>query len=335
MNPTKRIAAILGAFCLAAAGGNGQVIKLGTLAPAGSPWEQGLRNLASEWSRLSGGRVALKVFPGGIVGDEDDMLRKIRIGQLGAAALSGPGLSTIAPGVLALQVPLLASDDQELDYLIEKMTPDLEEELEDKGFRLLAWTRAGWAYVFARRPVIGPDDLRRQKMWVWQGRPDEAKAWRELGFQPVTLGTADVMIQLETGGVDAFITSPLVAAANQYFAVAGNMTDLKLVPFIAGLVVGARAWDSIPTRLRPQLERAALEMTRGYSESFRAADGDAIAVMKKHGLITHAVTVETREAWRRLFAGSVETFFGKEFDIRCYRAAEGHLAQLRAEGRPR
>jgi TRAP-type C4-dicarboxylate transport system substrate-binding protein len=143
------------------------------------------------------------------------------------------------------------------------------------------------------------------------------------------------MIQLQTGGVDAFITSPLVAAANQYFAVAGNMTDLKLVPFIGGLVVGARTWDSIPPGLRPQLERAALEMTKGYSESFRAADGDAIAVMKKHGLVTHAVTAETREAWRQLFAGSVEAFFGKQFDMRRYQEAEGHLAQLRAGACPR
>ncbi len=335
MKTAKRVAVILGALCLAAAGGNGQVIKLGTLAPAGSPWEQGLRKLASEWSLLSAGRVTLRIFSGGVVGDEDDMLRKIRIGQLGAAALSGAGLSTIAPGSLALQVPLLVSDDEELDYLIERMTPELAKEFEDRGFKLLAWTRAGWAYVFARRPVIGPDDLRRQKMWVWQGRSDEAKAWRELGFQPVTLGTADVMMQLQTGGIDAFITSPLVAAANQYFAAAGNMTDLKLAPFIGGLVVSARTWDSIPPGLRPRLERAALEMTKANSESFRAADGDAIAVMKKHGLATHPVTAEAREAWHRLFADSVELFFGKQFDSRCYQAAEGHLAHLRGEGHPR
>jgi TRAP-type C4-dicarboxylate transport system substrate-binding protein len=335
MQRTMRLALIVGAFCLAAGNAGGQVIKLGTLAPAGSPWEEGLRKLAFEWSALSRGRVTLKVFAGGIVGDEDDMLRKMRIGQLGAAALSGPGLSTIAPGVFSLQVPLLVSNDAELDYLMEKMTPRLSRQFEDNGFKLLAWTRAGWAYLFARRPVAGPDDLRAQKMWIWQGRPDEAKAWRELGFQPVTLATADVMIQLETGGVDAFITSPLVAASNQYFAVASNMTDLRLAPFIGGLVVSARAWDSIPAEMRPRLEEAALEMTRRYARSFVAADGNAIAVMMKHGLATHPVTAETREAWRRLFAGSVELFFGRQFDSRCFHEAQGHLAELRAGAAPR
>jgi len=109
------LGAIVIALAVAAQAAAGQVIKLGTLAPAGSPWEQALRKLAGDWSRLSIGRVSLRIYPGGVAGDEDDMLRKIRIGQLNAAALSGPGLSTIVPGVLALQVPLLVTDDDELD----------------------------------------------------------------------------------------------------------------------------------------------------------------------------------------------------------------------------
>jgi len=172
--------------------------------------------------------------------------------------------------------------------------------------------------------------LRKQKLWVWQGRAEEAKAWRDLGFQPVTLGTADVMVQLQTGGLDAFITSPLVVAANQYFASANDMTDLKLAPFVGGLVVSLRLWESIPPDLRSRLEQATVEMTRSYKQEFLGADAEAIRVMKNHGLATQPVSAEAREAWRQLFKGAVEVLFGKQFDKRSYEVAEAYIDELRS-----
>lgn len=328
-------AVIAGIVWLAAGQAGAQTVKLGTLAPAGSPWECGLRRLAADWSRISGGRVCLKIYAGGVVGDEDDMLRKIRVGQLNAAALSGPGLSTIVPGVLTLQVPQLARSDEELDALMDRMTPAFAKQFEQKGFKLLAWTLAGWAYVFAREPALVPDQLRRQKLWVWQGRPDEARAWRDLGFQPVTLASTDVLLQLQTGGVDAFVTSPLVAAANQYFAMADDMTDLKMAPFVGGLLVSLRVWDSIPPDLRLALQSAAEQMTASYKKQFQGADAEAIEVMKKHGLTVHPVSEAARDEWRRFFGDSAPALLGRQFDSQALEAAQRHLEDLRrAEGQP-
>lgn len=324
-----RLAAVALALCLAGGATTAQTIKLGSLAPAGSPWDQALRRLGSEWSRITSGQVNLRIYPGGVVGDEDDMLRKVRIGQLNAVALSGPGLATIVPGVLALQVPQMVSGDDELGSLMEKMTPHFARRFEEKGFRLLAWTRAGWAYIFARDPVIWPDDLKRQKLWVWQGSPDEARAWRELGFQPVSLGSADIMVQLQSGGVDAFVTSPLVVASNQLFAVANDMTALRWAPFVGGLVVSRKLWDSIAAEVRQRLERAALEVTEGYRQEFLGADTDAIAVMKRHGLTVHEVGPAAREAWQRLVKRGVGVFFGAQFDIGDYETANRYLEELR------
>ncbi len=328
MREARAFAAAAMAMCLAAGTAVSQTIKLGSLAPAGSPWEEGLRRLASEWSRLTGGKVNLRIYPGGIVGDEDDMLRKVRIGQLNALALSGPGLSSIVPAVLTLQMPQLVSNDGELDYLMEKMTPTFARQFEEKGFKLLAWTRAGWAYIFARNPVNTPDDLKRQKLWVWQGSPDEARAWRELGFQPVTLGTADIMAQLQSGGIDAFITSPLVVASNQYFAIANDMTDLKWAPFVGGLIVSLKVWESIPADLRPRLEQAAADVTNGYKREFLGADAEAIGVMKRHGLVIHEVTAEAQEAWRQFLRKGVGVFLGTQADHQVYETAVRYLEEL-------
>jgi TRAP-type transport system periplasmic protein len=310
-----------------------QSIKIGTLAPTGSPWEQALRRLAAEWDRVSGGSVSMRVYPGGVAGDEDDMLRKVRIGQLNAVALSGPGLASIVPSMLAIQVPQLVSDDRELDYLMGRMTAYFERQFEDKGFRLLAWTRAGWAYIFARDPVVWPDDLKRQKLWVWQGSGDEARAWRTLGFQPVQLGSADIMMQLQSGGIDAFITSPLIVAANQYFAVANDMTELRWAPFVGGLLVSARVWDGIAPDVRARLERAAVEVTDSYRREFLGADAEAIAVMKKHGLMLHDPPPAARQAWAEFVKKGADVFLAGQSELSVYETAVRHLQELRRSGR--
>ncbi len=103
----KRSAAVLLAFAALAAAvpAAALTIKMGSLAPTGSPWEAGLKTIAAEWARLSGNDVTLKLYAGGIVGDEPDMIRKIRIGQLDAAAITVSGLNGIFSGVKALVLP--------------------------------------------------------------------------------------------------------------------------------------------------------------------------------------------------------------------------------------
>jgi TRAP-type C4-dicarboxylate transport system substrate-binding protein len=310
-----------------------QAIKLGTLAPPGSPWEQSLHRLSNDWRRISRGRVSLRIYAGGVAGDEDDMLRKMRIGQLGAAAISGPGLSQIFPGILAIQMPMLVESDAELDYIIEKMQPFFEEEFAKRGYQLLVWTRAGWAYIFSRDPVIRPEDLRRQKLFVWEANPDEIRAWRELGFNPVALAMTDVMLQLQSGGLDVFISSPLVMASNQFFAVADNMTEMKWAPFIGALLVSTRVWNSIPADTRVELRAAAQKLRTDYEKEFLGADAQAIEVMERNGLKTHPVSPSANREWRELVEEGLLAFFGDRFDISYYETAQGYLEEYRSGAR--
>ena len=117
-----RFAAILCAL-VAARGVSALTIKMGTLAPVGSPWEVEARRLAAEWERLSGGTVSLKIYAGGIAGDEPDMIRKMRIGTLNAALITVSGLQSIFNGVKTLSYPLLLQSDDELAYVLGKMEP--------------------------------------------------------------------------------------------------------------------------------------------------------------------------------------------------------------------
>ena len=108
-------------------------IKLGTLVPPGSPWDLHLKKMIADWGRISGGKVILKAYTWGRAGDESDMLRKIRLGQLHAAGLSVVGLSQIYSGVLALASPLLVQSEEELDYLFSQMDEHLQQAFLEKG----------------------------------------------------------------------------------------------------------------------------------------------------------------------------------------------------------
>ncbi len=313
-------------LCLyAAAAAPAITIKLGSLAPTGSPFDLAIRRLAAEWQTVSGGTVVLKTYSGGIAGDEPDMVRKMRIGQLGAAAITVSGLNGIFHGVKALSYPLFINNDDELAYVLKKMRPYMEQEFEKQGFKVMMWSPGGWVYFFSRYPIVGPDDLRKQKLWVWAGDPDEVQAWQTSGFQVVPLASTDIMTSLQGGMIDVFITSPLIAASNQWFGIAKNMCGEKLGPLWGGLAVSMKAWNSIPADLQPKLMESAQKIADSLGAEVKKADQDAIAVMQKYGLNITKMPEKQRIQWEQLVDKGFSMLLGKSFDRATFDLAKKYL----------
>jgi TRAP-type C4-dicarboxylate transport system substrate-binding protein len=328
----KRSAALLlaGAALFAAARLPALTIKMGSLAPTGSPWEAGLKGVAAEWARLSNNTITLKLYAGGIVGDEPDMIRKIRIGQLDAAAITVSGLNGIFSGVKALSYPLFLKTDEELAYVLGKMQPFFERKIEERGFKVVMWAPAGWVYFYSREPVVTPEDLKRQKLWVWVGDPDEVQAWQSSGFHVVPLPSTDIMTSLQGGMIDALVASPLLAASNQWFGIAQNQTGLRLAPMFGAAVVSMQTWNKVPRDLQPKLIAAAQKAADALVPQLAKADEDAIAVMKKYGLKINPVPPAAEEEWNRFVAKGFELLIGKTFDRESLEMARGYLAEYRA-----
>jgi TRAP-type C4-dicarboxylate transport system substrate-binding protein len=272
-------------------------LKLGTLAPKGSPWHKALQDLAAKWAKLSGGKVKLRIYPGGIAGDEPDMVRKMRIGQLHAAALTGAGLARIAQEVQALQMPMMFRSDAELDHVRGKLGAKLEGALQARGTRVLNWVDAGWIYFFTQKPVVTPEDLKPLKMFSWVGDSAYVEAWRASGYNPVPLPATEIHTGLSSGLIKAVPTTPLAALANQWFGLAKNMTDMKWAPLVGATVISKRGWSRVPKAERAKLLKAAREMGAGLQPKIRKLDDEAIAVMKKHGLKVHAVPDAVKAKW--------------------------------------
>ena len=294
-----------------------QTIKLGSVAPANSPWGKALQQLAGRWHKLSDGEVKLKLYMGGIAGDEKDMIRKIRIGQLQAGAVTMLGLTTMAPDVLGLSIPFSIQSEEEFAYVLAKTRPYFESKISQKGFTVLTWSFSGWINLFSKLPVIYPDDLKNQTLGVPSEDAELLDAWRGLGFDAVSVSIPDLMIALQSGRIEALYSPPLLAAAFQWFHFAGHISPLKISPVFGAIIVKKSTWDRVSDEYKPALVQAVQEAERVlYTESKRL-EQEALAVMQKHGLVVNPVPRDAKRMWRTImhsaFSRALAATFSKDF----------------------
>jgi TRAP-type C4-dicarboxylate transport system substrate-binding protein len=232
-----------------------QVIKIGSVAPDRSPWNDALKEIAREWEAISQGQVKLKIYPGGIAGSEDDMIRKMKVGTLGGAVLTNIGLTKIYPDAFVLSTPFVFHSEKEMAYVMERLNPIFEKEIKEKGFKVIIWTMSGWVNFFSKNPVLYPQDLKKQKLAFSTGEPAMEQAWKKSGYNIVPSDLKDLMMALQSGMVDAFYLPPLLAGAGQYFPLAPHMCSLKIAPLVGGMVIMDKIWERIPENYRtPMME---------------------------------------------------------------------------------
>ncbi len=296
--PSALLAVVLLASTAPAAEAAPVVIKLATLVPDGSVWDKALKSMGSEWKRSTGGRVELRIYPGGVAGDEPDVLRKMRIGQLNAGTLTVRGLIEIDPAFEALAVPLFYDSYDEFFHVLGKVEPQLRERARAKGFELIQWGHAGWVHVFSSKPASSVEELRRLRLFVSAGDDDNVQWWKDRAFKPVALAMTDIMTGLQTGMIDILPTTPLAALSLQWFRQTPYMLDLGLAPLVGATVISSRTWRQLSDADRESMRKAALVMQERLERDIPEQDKTAIAEMSKRGLTV--VTPVDAPVWRRV-----------------------------------
>ncbi|HZS42096.1 MAG TPA: TRAP transporter substrate-binding protein DctP [Polyangia bacterium] len=286
---THRLLALALALPLVAASASAEEkIKLGTLAPNGSPWHTLLKEMGQKWSDASGGKVKLIIYPGGVVGNEGDMVKKMRIGQMQAAALTTIGLHDIAQEPQALDVPMMIDTAQTLDFVLERMQPQLEKVLLDKGYVVIGWSDVGFVRFFSTKKMSSMKEFESAKVFSWEGDPASVEAWRAGGFHPVVASSTDILPSLQTGLIDTVALVPVYAFGSRVFERAKYMLDLPWAALSGATVVKKEAWDKVPPELRPKLLEIAREYGGKISAEVRRMDADALKQMKQQGLVVVA-----------------------------------------------
>lgn len=290
------------------AAAQGAVVKLATLVPEGSVWDKALRDMGTEWSTATQGRVSLRVYPGGVAGDEPDVVRKMRIGQLQAAAITTAGLASIDPSFNVFNVPMFFTSYPELYATLAKLEPTLKQRLDEKGFVLLSWGHGGWVYFFTKQPVESVEGMRKTKLFIWAGDDKMAVIWKAKGFNVVPLAATDIMTGLQTGMIDAYPTTPLLGLTLQWYRQTPNMVGMGMAPLVGGLVMTKAAWNKLPEADRAKVQAACDRMERKLEIEVPRQDTTAVAEMKKRGLKVMTITPANAAQFRSVaedFANSM------------------------------
>lgn len=309
-------------------------IKMATILPVGTSGHQNLMEMRAAWQKAAGPAVKLTIYAG-MADGEPLLVKKMRARQINAALLTAVGLSEIDRSVSSLQLmPMMFRDWREVDYVREKIRPELEARLHAKGFEVLFWGDAGWVRYFSKEPGAFPDDYKKMKLFVLAGVPRQMEIMRELGYQPVSLETEQILPALTTGMVNVVPVPPFLANALQFSREANHMLDVNWVPIVGAAIVRHDTWEKIPPALRARLQEIATAAAGKIRTQTRAEDDDAIVAMRKNGLVVQPATPEILEAWRALAARSYPMIRGPIVPAEIFDKVQATLTEFRApEGR--
>jgi TRAP-type C4-dicarboxylate transport system substrate-binding protein len=220
-------------------------LKIATLSPDGSFWMQKLREGGDEIEKKTKGRVKFKFYPGGVMGKDKDVLRKIRLHQLQGAAVTGNALSHIYPDIRLYTLLLKFHGLDEVDYVRQKMDKDLMAGLEQNGFVSLGLAEIGMAYIMSIEPVRELDQMRSRKAWVPENNKLALVALEAFSISPIPLPLRDVLMGLQTNMIDIVAGSPVAALALQWHTKVKYVTDLPLSYIFGVLALDQKAFNKI------------------------------------------------------------------------------------------
>lgn len=304
-------------------------IKIGAIISERSPWDKALKRLSRKWAEITGGKVKLKIYAGGIAGSEIEMVEKMHSGKLGGVALTLEGISGIYKDVSLFYTPLLFYSDEEFNNVFDKVEPFFKKEIEKKGFKVISWSSYGWVRFFSKNPVFYPGDLKDQKLSITAENQEMVHAARDAGFHPVPIDINDLMINLQSGNVNAFYLTPVMAVYGEYYTLAPNMCSLKVSPVIGIFMLSKKTWEKIPDQYKNQMIEAAKEINYDLSQEIKELEEEAIEKMEEYDLIVNKLPDDARKEWEKTADKFIEGLKGKAFSEAVYKRVRKHLDDYR------
>lgn len=274
-------------------------IKIATVAPDGSFWMRQMRAGGERVRELTDGRVEFKFYPGGVMGTDAQVLRKIRVGQLQGGAFTAGGLSERYNGLNTYGVPLLFESLEEVDYVRERLDPKLAAGLEAAGFVSLGFSEGGFANLLSNEPVRHVDDLKRKKVWVPEGDQISYLVMESMGLSPVVLPVTDVLTGLQTGLLDVVSNSPVGALVLQWHTKVRYRTELPVAYSLGILAVDARVFGRLSAGDQAVVRDVMGATMAEIDSAARRDNREAEAVMARSGVEPVPVVAADVAGWRR------------------------------------
>ena len=281
-------------------------LKIATLAPAGTVWMQEMKKGADAIENNTSGRVKMKFYPGGVMGNDQSVHRKIRINQLQGGAFSSSGLSQVDPNIQALSLPMMFSSFAEVDFVRARLDQRIKQHVADNGFIILGISEGGFARIMSSRPVADMQSIRDSKVWIPEGDSLVQETFDTMGIKPIPLPLSDVFTGLQTGLIETITSTSTGAIAFQWHSKVNYLIDLPVLYVIGVLAVNKSAFDKI----NPEDQKVVItEMDKVFSalDKINREDNiNATAALKTQGIKVIQPTPEVTEEWKSYSQQSIQ-----------------------------
>jgi len=288
------------ALSIAAVGANAATIKIATIAPDGTAWMREMRAAGEAIKTKTDGRVEMKFYPGGVMGDDATVLRKMKIGQLQGGAFTGGEASILTKDAQVYSLPFTFRSEDEIAKARAKLDPLLKQEFAKAGYELLGVSGGGFAYLMSTRPIHSRDDFKAAKVWVPLGDKIAEMAFKAAGVTPIPLPLSDVYTSLQTGLIDTAANTMSGALAFQWHTKIKHIVDLPLSYVVGEVVIDKKAFDALSADDQKAVEA---EFDAGFArleESNRKDNASAREALKAQGISIDAPSDADRKNWEAI-----------------------------------
>ena len=307
-----------------------RTLKIATLAPDGTTWMQELRQGGKEIEARTEGRAKLKFYPGGVMGNDQTILRKIRIGQLQGGAFSGGGLVEVYNDMQVYSLPFLFQSYEEVDYVRERMDPLIRKGLADRGFVAVGLSERGFAHLLSSHALQGREDLFGRKVWIPQGDELSRIAFETARISPVPLPISDVYTGLQTGLIDTIASSPIGAIAFQWHTKVRYFIDVPLMYLFGTLAFAKKAFDKLSAADQFIVNDVMGPIFKRLDRENRRDNEAAKLALQNQGIEFVIPSAEETERWRSIAKEAELRYQGKNlYSDEMYEILKGHLRDFR------
>jgi TRAP-type C4-dicarboxylate transport system substrate-binding protein len=287
-------------------GAGATTLKIATLAPAGTTWMKEMKAGAKLIKQRTEGRVKLKFYPGGVMGNDQSVHRKIKIGQLHGGAFTPGGLARIDSSIQSLGLPMLFRSLDEVDYVRARMDEVLKQRMEAKGFVILGISEGGFARILSQQPMRDLESIRASKVWMPEGDRVGQTVFKALGISPISLPISDVFTGLQTGLIETIPVNPTSAIAFQWHTSAAYMTDVPITFLIGVLAVQQKAFNRLSAEDQAVVREEMGKIFKRLDKLNRDDNQAAKAALANQGIAFVEPQAGEVERWREISNRSID-----------------------------
>jgi len=325
------IAAFLLSMHLTATAQSEKILKIATVAPQGSSGWQAMYDAGVEIAQATGGHVKIHIYPGGVMGNDSAVLKKIRVNQLQGGSFTAGGISEVYRDFQVMSLPMLFRNYDEVDYVRPQIVPILAQDLEDKGYFPVAITEVGFAYMMSNTPIRSLADMKGKRVWIPEGDPISESAFHMMGVPPTPRPISDVLTGLQTGMIDTFANSPIGTIALQWYTKVKYLTDAPLVYTYGTVVFSKSSLAELSDADRKAVKQIMKKHMDDWDKTTRRENAKAMETLKKQGIQIISVSDADQKAMENVSQKATQDLVSKNlFSLDLVKKIQNLLATYRA-----